>query len=336
MSEKSIKVGVIGAGSFGKAIASLLARNADVLLFSRQTQTVKSINQTHQHLGVSFPDNVTATNDRTALVEQCELIFPVVASANFREMIQNFSTYLTPKHLLIHGTKGFDVQSINDPLEAYPQSINTISEVIRQESNVVRIGCLSGPNLAKEIMEGQPTATVIGSDFKEVIDIGKKVLTSSKFYVYGTNDIRGAELAGALKNVVAIASGMLKGMGLGKNIQAVLITRGLEEMITFGKALGASAESFYSVAGVGDLIATTTSQKSRNYQFGYEFGQGASVETILATKTEPVEGLRTVKICKILADRYQLDVPLFDTIYKILIENENKEKAIDELIKRNY
>lgn len=334
MLEQRIKIGVIGAGSFGTAITSLLALNNEVLLFSRQQTVVEEINSKGEHLGIHFPATVKATKSHKEIAEQCKLIFPIVASKNFRQMMLDFKSYLTPQHILIHGTKGFDVQSgLTNKLGLAQDQIFTMSQVILQESNVLRVGCLSGPNLAAEILEGQPTATVVASAYDEVIELGKKVLTSSKFYAYGSHDIRGAELAGALKNVVAIASGMLKGMGLGKNIQAVLITRGLEEMITFGKAMEADPDSFYSVAGVGDLIATTTSRKSRNYSFGFRFGQGESTAAILSDSSEPVEGLRTIEICKQLAVHYTLKVPVFDTLYKVIVENEDKSKAIEALVK---
>ena len=176
-----------------------------------------------------------------------------------------------PYHILIHGTKGFDITGIDEnELTTKPfdrSNVHTISEVIVQESNVVRIGCLSGPNLASEIMAGQPAATVIGSKFSEVIKKGRNALDSSKFHVFGTHDILGAELAGALKNAIAIGSGILGGLGLGKNIQALLITRGLMEMVYFGKKMGANSKAFIGTAGIGDLIATATSTASRKLYF---------------------------------------------------------------------
>jgi glycerol-3-phosphate dehydrogenase (NAD(P)+) len=205
-----------------------------------------------------------------------------------------------------------------------------------QETNVLRVGCLSGPNLAVEIMDGQPTATVVASEFDEVIQIGKEVLSSDRFHVYSSHDIRGAELAGALKNVVAIGSGILKGMGLGKNIQAVLITQGWHEMIRFGEAVGSPTDAFLTVAGIGDLIATTTSKKSRNYNFGFRLGSGEQVDVIKSASEEEAEGVRTVKICKVLADYYNLRVPVFNAFYRIIIEGENKTEVINTLIQNPY
>ncbi|MEM9884765.1 MAG: NAD(P)H-dependent glycerol-3-phosphate dehydrogenase [Bacteroidota bacterium] len=329
---KQQKVGVIGAGSFGIAIARLLAYNVEVLVFSRQQKVVQHINEKHKHLGLDLPPNINATSDMLSITQQCKLIFPIVASENFREMLKQFSTHLNPKHILIHGTKGLDIAANhNGNLRVY-----SMSEVILQESNVMRVGCLSGPNLAAEIIEGQPTATVVASEYDEVTRLSKKVLSSERFHVFSSNDMKGAELAGALKNVVAIGSGILKGMGLGKNIQAVLVTQGLQEMIRFGKAIGSEREAFFTVAGIGDLIATTTSKKSRNYNFGFRLGAGESVEEIESASEELAEGVRTVEICKSLADYYSLHVPVFDAFYRIIIEGEDRRKVIDTLIRNPY
>ncbi|MEL6720280.1 MAG: NAD(P)-binding domain-containing protein, partial [Bacteroidota bacterium] len=160
MSEQSkLKVGVIGAGSFGTAIARLLTYNVEVLIYSRKQTIIDQINQKHFHLNVNLPENLRATNDVAQIVETCNLIFPIVSSDNFRSMLQNFSPLLTPQHILIHGTKGLDTTVVkNGKSDAH---VYTMSEVILQETNVVRVGCLSGPNLAAEIMDGQPTATVV-------------------------------------------------------------------------------------------------------------------------------------------------------------------------------
>ncbi|HKK78566.1 MAG TPA: hypothetical protein VJ933_03010, partial [Phaeodactylibacter sp.] len=204
-------VGIIGAGSFGTAIANLLAYNVDVLLYSRQAELVQQINSAHHHMGVTLSERVRATNDIAELSSECTLLFPVVPSDNFRNMMRTLGPHLRPYHILIHGTKGFDAPEMtangtdSNTLLSREQ-VSTMSEVIRQESCVMRVGCLSGPNLASEIMEGQPTATVIGSHYDEVISLGKKVLSSEHFHVFGTYDLLGAELAGALKNIIAIGS----------------------------------------------------------------------------------------------------------------------------------
>lgn len=333
-------VGVIGAGSFGTAIANLLAYNTDVLLYSRKQSLVDHINSQHENLGISLPERIRATNNIKELAEQCTLIFPVVPSVNFREMMVDLGPYLRPYHVLIHGTKGFDVSGIDEQNTAgqpiLRKHVKTMSELITELSSVVRVGCLSGPNLAKEIMEGQPTATVIASKFDEVISLGKQVLSSKHFHVFGNYDILGAELAGALKNMIAIGSGLLKGKGLGKNIQAMLITRGWTEMIYFGQAMGATSKAFFGTAGIADLVATATSKKSRNYTFGFRLGQGETAEEIKQSMPELAEGVRTLKIAKHLAKEYQLRVPITEMLYNLVFHEYDFDRVITFLMTYPY
>ncbi|MEL6637130.1 MAG: NAD(P)H-dependent glycerol-3-phosphate dehydrogenase [Bacteroidota bacterium] len=333
-------VGVIGAGSFGTAISNLIAYNTNVLLFSRQPELVERINQSHHHLGVDLSKRIRATNDLQELGERCRLIFPIVPSGSFRQMMKNLSVYLRPYHILIHGTKGLDLTGVEEDRLGEQvllrKHVHTMSEVIRQESVVVRVGCLSGPNLSAEIMEGQPTATVIGSKFSEVIKNGRRVLDSPQFHVFGSYEILGAEIAGALKNSVAIGSGILGGLGLGKNIQAMLITRGLMEMVNLGKAMGTNSRAFIGTAGIGDLVATATSTKSRNYTFGTRLAQGESMEHIRATMPELAEGVRTIRIMRQLAKHFKLHVPITEMLYAVVFEGFDVQRAIKYLMNYPY
>ncbi len=334
------KVGVIGAGSFGTAITMLLSHNVDVLLYARNPEKVKHLNEAKTNLGISFSDRVVATNDLQELGENCHLIFPIVPSNNFRDMIRQLGPHLRPNHILIHGTKGFDTATDLDfskvSSELLRKNVHTMSQVIRQESVVVRIGCLAGPNLAKEIMEGQPTASVIASSFDEVVRLGQEVLRSKSFQVFGTNDILGAELAGVLKNLIAIGCGILAGKGFGRNIQAILINRGLLEMIHFGQSFGADYKAFLGTAGIGDLIATSTSRDSRNFTFGYRLGSGEQMEETISSMPELAEGIRTLKIVHHLAKSNKLRVPIMEMLYNIVFENFNVDRAIDFLISYPY
>ena len=330
------KVGVIGSGSFGTAIAMLLAHNTEVLLYSRNRDTVEQINQTKRHMGYPISDQITAIHDLETLTRDCQLIFPVVPSANFRSMMKELSPYLGPEHFLIHCTKGFDssiAYEDNPQWKIRSKDIHTMSEVILQESVVLRVGCLAGPNLAKEIMDGQPTASVIFSEYDEVISLGKKVLSSQRFAVFGSHETLGAEIAGALKNVIAIGSGILHGMGFGKNIQAVLINRGMVDMINLGMRLGTSAAPFLGTAGMGDLICTASSEKSRNFRFGQLIGKGASVEEAQSTFPELVEGYRTAWIVEGLSRDLGISLPIFQTIYRTLYKSFSIEDALEFLMR---
>ncbi|MBK9995188.1 MAG: NAD(P)H-dependent glycerol-3-phosphate dehydrogenase [Saprospiraceae bacterium] len=338
MKSKNRKVAVIGAGSFGTTIATLLAHNSDeVYLFTRRSELVEKINQDHQHLNVNLAPQIKASSNLQEILETCSLIFPVVPSESFRNTIIAMSEYLTPAHILIHGTKGLDLTGINlgeiGERTISRNNIHTMSEVIREESCVLRVGCLSGPNLSKEILEGQPTACVIASEYDEVIQVGQESLASRYFFVFGSYDMIGAEMAGALKNIIALGSGMLAGRGLGKNIQAMLITRGLREMIELGKAVGATHRSFLGTAGIGDLIATATSEKSRNYSFGIRLAEGDTREEILKSMDEVVEGVRTVKIAYSLSKHYHLRTPIISMIYNVVFDNLSVDKAIHYLMR---
>ena len=333
-------MGVIGAGSFGTTIANLLSFNGDVILYSRQSALAKQINEEHRHFNLQLKDNLKATDDLQSIAEQCDLLFAIVPSNAFRDVMKNLAPYVRPYHILIHGTKGFDLTGVDE--NNFPEAqftreqVHTMSEVILQETSVVRIGCLSGPNLSTEIMEGQPTATVIGSKFNEVIKVGRDALDSQQFHVFGTHDILGAELAGAMKNAFAIGSGILGGLGMGKNIQAMLITRGLMEMIYMGRAMGANSSAFVGTAGIGDLVATATSIDSRNYSFGVRLAKGESMKQISETMPELAEGVRTIAIMHQLAKGYKLHVPITQMLYNVVFEGFDIKRAINYLMKYPY
>ena len=333
-------VAVIGSGSFGAAIAHLLSKNVDVLMYTRNKEKVKLINETHRLQGFLVSKRIIATDDKEEVTSSCDVIFPVIPSTNFASMVRDFSAYFKPYRICIHGTKGFDLVGLTEKelLKASIQRshIRTMSEVLVQESSLVRVGCLSGPNLSREIMEGQPAATVIASKYEEVIKLGKAVLDSPSFAVFGSHELIGAELAGALKNIIALASGILTGLGLGKNIQAMLITRGLREMIYIGNAMGATTRAFLGTAGIGDLIATATSPNSRNFAYGIRIAQGETPDEINASLPELAEGVRTLKIVQQLAKHYKTPIPIIYMIYKVVHENFDVRKAIPYLLRYPY
>ncbi len=331
-------VGVIGAGNFGSAVANLLAQHRKVLLYARDESVVKKINQHRENRGHKFHNNVVAVNDLQEIAESCDVLFPIVPSAHFRSMMIRLSPYLHPYHILIHGTKGFDIQlpegqNIDTIRKLSRSHVKTMSEVIMEESVVVRVGCLAGPNLSKELAAEQPAATVIASHFNEVVVLGKRLLRNDHFQVYGNNDLVGVELAGVLKNMIAIAAGALSGMGYGENAKGLLISRGMVEMVYLGRALGGNTKAFLGVAGIGDLVTTCNSSLSRNFTVGHRLAQGETLQQILSTTDEIAEGINTVKIAKKCADYYSVKAPITNTLYKVLFEDLTMKQALQYLMR---
>jgi len=337
-SDTKSPVGVVGAGSFGSAISNLLAENQSVFLLTRNQDVADSINNKKDNRGRKMHESILATTNAEEIAAKCSLIYPIVPSAYFRESMQLLGPHLTPEHILIHGTKGVDVQlpegdELTAEYKLNPAKVNTMTEVILQETIVRRVGCLAGPNLAAEIANGQPAATVIASHFDEVLRLGQRTLRTPRFQVYGTHDMTGVEIAGVLKNVIALAAGALSGLGFGENAKALLISRGLVEMIHIGKHLGGDAMAFLGLAGVGDLIATCSSPRSRNYTVGYRLAKGETLVAILADMEEVAEGINTLRISRAMANYLGFRAPLTETIYEVLFGDKTVEEGLDYLMK---
>jgi glycerol-3-phosphate dehydrogenase (NAD(P)+) len=342
MTSKSLSddkpVGVIGAGNFGSVVANLLAQHRQVLLYARDPTAVEHINTRRENRGHTMLANVRATSDLPEIANMCDVIFPIVPSQHFRSVIRQLSPYLHPYHILIHGTKGFDLtlpegQTIENTSKLNRSHVKTMSEVIMEESVAVRVGCLAGPNLAKELAAGHPAATVIASHFNEVISLGKRMLRNEQFQVYGNNDTVGVELAGVLKNIIAIAAGALSGLGYGENAKGLLISRGMVEMIYLGRALGGNTKAFLGVAGVGDLVTTCNSSLSRNFTIGSRLAKGETLQEILATTDEVAEGINTIRIVKKCADYYKVRAPITNTLYQVLFEDLTVHQALRYLMR---
>ncbi|MEL7145911.1 MAG: NAD(P)H-dependent glycerol-3-phosphate dehydrogenase [Bacteroidota bacterium] len=331
-------VGVVGAGSFGTAIANILAEKSHVLIYTRKAEKVTEINEQRISAKQEVHSNITAVSDLQEIAEKCNVIFPIVPSAAFRETIRQLSPYLKPYHILIHGTKGLDFHvpegtKINEYNPVSREHVKTMSEVIIEESSVLRVGCLAGPNLAKEMAARQPAASVVASHFDEVIDIGQRLLRNERFLIYGSSDLIGIELCGVLKNIIAIGAGAIAGLGLGENAKSLLISRGIVEMVQIGKTLGGNAEAFLGLAGIGDLVATCNSSLSRNYTVGYRLAHGEHIEDILSSMDEVAEGVKTIDIINTLSKTYKVRCPITESLYKILKREMTVEDANSFLMK---
>lgn len=334
--------GVIGAGSFGKCIANLLAVNNKVLMYIRSESTYNEIVEKRHHNGHDIHENVIPTQDLKAVTEECDVIFPVVPSKNFRQMVKDMSGLLKPSHILIHGTKGLDVV-LTEEEKANPgdlilprDRVKTMSEVIREESCVLRIGCVSGPNLAKEIARGLPAGTVIASRFQEVIKVGRRAMLHDKFMVFENHDLAGVELAGVLKNILALGSGMVSGLELGENARALMITRGWWELMGLAELFGSDKNAFLGLAGIGDMIATCSSPLSRNFTVGYRLAKGESLDQIIESMEEVAEGVRTVMMAKGMARYHKLSTPIISAFHAILFKQMPIEEAVYSLFTEKH
>ena len=328
---------MLGAGSFGTAVANLLAHNADVLLYVRRPAAAATMCQTRRAGGQRLAPNVVPTSDLGAVAAQCTVLFPIVPAAAFRALMQQLAPALTPDHVLIHGTKGLDVRwppgAATGALPALTRGdVRTMSEVILAESQVHQVGCLAGPNLASELAQGQPAATVVASPLAAVLAQGQRLLRSGRLQVHSSPDLLGVELCGVFKNILAIGAGCLGGLGYGENMKGFLLSSGLAGMVCPGQVVGAGVRPFFGLAGVGDLVATCASSSSRNYTVGYRLAQGTPPGVLLEDTTVTAEGIATVRTVHSLVHHYQLQAPITAALYRVLFEGLAVPAAIRHLM----
>ncbi|SFB47681.1 NAD(P)H-dependent glycerol-3-phosphate dehydrogenase [Azotobacter beijerinckii] len=318
-------IAVLGGGSFGTALANLLAESGQtVWLWMRdpgQAEAIRTQRENPRYLkGIKVLPGVEPVTDLAATISACELIFVVLPSGALRQALQPVSGLLAGK-MLVSTTKGIEAQSFK-----------LMSQIIEEIAPAARIGVLSGPNLAREIAEHALTATVIASEDEALCRAVQAVLHGRTFRVYASADRFGAELGGALKNVYAIMAGMAASLGMGENTKSMLITRALAEMTRFAVRLGANPMTFLGLAGVGDLIVTCTSPKSRNYQVGYALGQGLSLEEAVARLGEVAEGVNTLRVLKAKAEELGVYMPLVAGLHAILFEGRTLAQVIEALM----
>lgn len=318
-------IAVLGGGSFGTAIANLLAENGQqVLQWMRdpaQAAAIRSVRENPRYLkGIKIHPGVQPVTDLPATLEQCDLIFVALPSGALRVVLQPLAKQLAGKSL-VSLTKGIEAQSFK-----------LMSQIIEEVVPDAHIGVLSGPNLAREVAEHALTATVVASQDEELCLRVQAVLHGPRFRVYASQDRFGVELGGALKNVYAIISGMAVALGMGENTKSMLITRALAEMTRFAVKLGANPMTFLGLAGVGDLIVTCSSAKSRNYQVGFALGQGLSLEAAVSRLGEVAEGVNTLKVLKAKAEELQVYMPLVAGLHAILFEGRTLAQVIEVLM----
>ena len=323
-----IRVSVIGAGSWGTALAILLARSGHkVSLWSRNKSVVAGINASHVNpvylSFASIPLSVIATDSFQQALDAAELVILAAPSQAFRELLISMKDFLPDVAIIVSASKGLE-----------KGSGKRISEVVSEVIGERRFVCVSGPSFAKEVVIGHPTAVVAASDNLETARIVQETLSFENLRVYTNADVVGTELGGATKNVMAIAAGMVSGLGLGANTLAALITRGLAEMSRLAMHEGAQRETLMGLAGIGDLVLTCTGELSRNRHVGVRLGQGHSPAAIAAEMKEVAEGVETTLAVKLLADKAKLEMPITDQVKAVLYEGKAAGVAVAELMGR--
>lgn len=323
-------VAVLGGGSFGTAIANMVADNGHrVQMWLRDKELIARIKESGENSnylpGYRLNPSIRFTDVLEQACTQTDIIFLTIPSKAFRSVLRQIKPFITKDQTLISTAKGIE-----------SEHFMLMSQVIEQELQTTNIGVLSGPNLALEIAQRKPTATVIASKNQTVIKDIQSLLSQSYFRVYGNDDVFGVELGGALKNIYAIAAGMADALGMGENTKAMLITRSLAEMSRMAAKLGGNPSTFLGLSGVGDLVVTCSSPLSRNYQLGYLLGQGYSLDRASAELKQTVEGINTVKLVRDKAKEIQLYMPLVSALYAILFEQKELKTVITDLMMSEY
>ncbi|SFX06587.1 NAD(P)H-dependent glycerol-3-phosphate dehydrogenase [Marinospirillum alkaliphilum] len=321
-------VTVLGGGSFGTALASIVANNGYATrLWVRDPELAVHINQQHRNprylSDLVLPESIQATASLQQALEGAELVFLAIPSKGFAQVLDQALPYLHPDQLLVSTTKGFE-----------EQGFRLMSQVMEQKTGFKHLGVLSGPNLAGELAQKQLTATVIASPDDLTRATVQQVLGNRYFRVYANTDMYGAELGGALKNIYAIAAGMASALGMGENTRSMLMTRALAEMSRFAVSLGANPMTFLGLSGVGDLIVTCSSPLSRNFRVGQALGRGQSLDQIVASLGQVAEGVNTVRLVKHKADEMGIYMPLVQALYLVLFEGHQPTEVAGSMMGR--
>ncbi len=321
---------VVGAGSFGTALASLLADNhQSVTLVARNQEVVDEINFSHQNTrylpGAKLNSSLQAFHD-FGVVKGAKLVLFAVPSHAMRAATKEVSPHIRPDTKVVHVTKGLEVASLKRMSEVILDELPQLSED--------RLAVLSGPSHAEELSIGLPTTMVAASQSQSMAELVQDLFMGRNLRVYTNPDVIGVELGGSLKNIIALGCGISDGLRFGDNAKAALLTRGLVEITRLGLSMGASFSTFSGLAGIGDLIVTGTSKHSRNWQAGNLLGQGKSLEEALAKVGMVVEGVKTTQAAVRLADEYQVHMPIAEAIHQVLFEGKSPRLAVEELMGR--
>lgn len=322
----NLKVGLLGGGSWGTTVAALVANNTRVTLWARDPETVQEINERHSNEkylpGATLPESLTASANIDEVVSNVDVLVVAIPSHQFRGVLENVKPYLRAWVPVISLSKGLE-------FETRLRMTQIIEEVLPGHP----VGVLTGPNLAREIMDGQAAASVIAMEDEIIVRELQALFRSGLFRVYTNHDVIGCELGGALKNIVAIAVGMGDGLGAGDNTRSALITRGLAEISRLGVAMGGRAETFAGLAGMGDIIATCTSAQSRNRHVGIELGRGRKIDDIIEEMVMVAEGVKSAPTVMALAREHDVEMPIAADVHRVVAKGGTATNAFRGLLR---
>lgn len=320
-------IAIIGSGSWGMALAIHLAsegNNVKIWSFMEEERDIINNERKCKFLpNVNLPENIWCSTDFEEVIKDAEFILHVTPSKFTRSTFKQYKQYVGKTPIIVCG-KGFE-----------KDSLETLDEVILEEMPEAKIGVLSGPSHAEEVSIGIPTALVIASKHQNILKNIQETFTSERMRIYTSNDVKGVELGGALKNIIAFCAGAAAGIGLGDNSFAALITRGLKELVRLGVELGGKEETFYGLSGLGDLIVTCLSEHSRNRKAGFLIGQGKTLEEAKQEVGMVIESVDNIEVAYQLAKLHNIEMPIVETVYKVLYENLNPKEAVKNLMNRD-
>ncbi len=319
-------IAIIGSGSWGVALAVHLAsigNNVKIWSFMEEERDIINNEKKCKFLpDLSLPENIYCSTDFEEVIKDSAFILHVTPSKFTRSTFKQYKQFVGNKPIIICG-KGFE-----------KETLETLDEVILDEMPEAKVGALSGPSHAEEVSSGVPTALVIASKHQSILKKVQDTFMSEKMRIYTSNDIKGVELGGALKNIIAFCAGVGAGIGLGDNSFAALITRGLKEISRLGVELGGKEESFYGLSGLGDLIVTCLSKHSRNRKAGFLIGQGMSLEDTKNEVGMVIESIDNIEVAYELGKLHNIEMPIVETVYKVLYEGLNPKEAVKDLMTR--
>lgn len=323
------KIAIVGAGSWGSALAVLLSNKYEsITIWSIIKEEIDMLIKHNEHKhklpGIKLPSSINYTTDIETAIKDKTIIIFAVPSKFVRQTAKLLKPYIKTNQIIVNVAKGLE-----------DETLYTLSEVLEEEFPNNEITILSGPSHAEEVARNIPTTCVVGANSKEIANHIQDVFMNTNFRVYTSLDVKGIEIGGALKNVIALAAGISDGLGFGDNTKAALMTRGIAEIGRLGNAMGAEIQTFAGLSGIGDLIVTCTSMHSRNRRAGILIGQGHTLEETIKEVNMVIEGAQTAKAALALAKKYNIEMPIIEQVNKVLFENKDPREAVEELMLRD-